>query len=49
MCECDDNEGCTVCQACGGNGKENEYIDADNEIESSNECAACDGTGYEEE
>ena len=36
-----------VCQACGGSGRENEYID-DGDMESSNECSACGGSGYED-
>lgn len=34
-----------VCECCSGSGRENEYID-DGDMESSNDCAACDGTGY---
>ena len=37
-----------VCQACGGSGTEAETIDDDGDMDSSNECAACSGTGYED-
>lgn len=37
-----------VCQACNGTGRENESIDADDEVDSSNECQACNGTGKED-
>ncbi len=36
-----------VCECCGGSGCEAETIDDDNEMDSSNECAACNGTGKE--
>lgn len=37
----------SVCECCGGSGIEAETIDDDGEMDSSNECAACNGTGRE--
>ena len=37
-----------VCQACNGTGKEDEYVDDQETVDSANECQACNGTGKED-